>query len=200
MQWKEDFERSTYLNHVLKSVLTVSNETKVTYYYCNRVSVYKPDGQGKHQLKTPGSAKIKCHCTAHLPVSNNNLLFTLHFTYEVWGGCLLFFITRILNTIYNNHERFSTYLNTNYCTRLQRWATCYRVGSAVNTNMFLEAFHRILKIGYLHHKQNKWVDSLFVALIKISRYPAFQRLRKLKMDKYSNKICEIMKQDHSGKK
>ena len=64
--------------------------------------------------------------------------------------------------------------------------------------MFLEAFHRVVKIGYLHYKQNKCVNSLLVALINISRNPAFQQVRKVEMDKY--KICEIMKQNQSAKK
>ena len=35
------------------------------------------------------SAKIRYQSTAHLTVSNNNLPFTLHFTYEVWRGYVL---------------------------------------------------------------------------------------------------------------
>ena len=65
MQWKKRF---TYPNYVLKCALTVSNEPNVWYYYCSRAGIYKPDGQGKHQMKTPGSFKIGCQCTAHLRV------------------------------------------------------------------------------------------------------------------------------------
>ena len=93
---------------------------------------------------------------------------------------------------FNNHERFHNYFNTNYCTRLHDCATCYRLGSTVNTNMFLEAFHRVLKIVYLHHKQNRRVDSLLVALIKIGGNAAFERLRKLEMGKNSHRICKTL--------
>ena len=96
--------------------------------------------------------------------------------------------------------RDSRLFNKNYCTRLHDWATCYRVGSTVNTNMFLEAFHRVLKIVYLHHKQNRRVDSLLVALIKIARNTAFERMRKLEMGKNSHRICEIMKRHQSANK
>ena len=66
--------------------------------------------------------------------------------------------------------------------------------------MFLEAFHRVLKIVYLHHKQNRRVDSLLVALIKIARNTAFERMRKLEMGKNSHRICEIMKRHQSANK
>ena len=67
-------------------------------------------------------------------------------------------LQEFLTYIFNNHERFHLYFNTNYCTRLHDWATCYRVGSTVNTYVFLEAFHRVLKIVYLHHKRiDVWI-------------------------------------------
>ena len=74
IQWKEDIESSTHSGYVLKRAPTISNEAKVWYYYCNRACVYKPDGKGKHQLKTQDTAKIGCQCTAHLRVSQH--LFT----------------------------------------------------------------------------------------------------------------------------
>ena len=73
IQWKEDIERSTHSSYVLKCAPTISNEAKVWYYYCNRAGVYKPDGKGKHQLKTQGTAKIGLQCTAHLRVSQHLL-------------------------------------------------------------------------------------------------------------------------------
>ena len=78
-------------------------------------------------------------------------------------------LQEVTKHIYNHHKRFYSYFKTNYCTRLKHRATYYRVESTVNTNMFLEAFHRVLKIVYLHHKQNKHVNSFLVAFIKISR-------------------------------
>ena len=64
----------------------------------------------------------------------------------------------------NDHTEFCNYFRTYYCKRLQQWATCFRSGSTANTNMFLEAFHRVLKIVYLHHKQNRRVDYLLTTL------------------------------------
>ena len=64
--------------------------------------------------------------------------------------------------------------------------------------MFLEAFHRVLKIVYLHHKQNRRVDFLLTTLLKVSRDKAFERLRKLETGKSSHRICEINKRHKSA--
>ena len=120
-----------------------------------------------------------------------HLLCTLIMEREEAKFCTL--LQEFLTYIFNNHERFHNYFNANYCT-------CYRVESTVNTNMFFEAFHRVLKIVYLHHKQNGRVNSLLVALIKIARNAAFERMRKLEMGKNSHRIREIMKLHQSANK
>ncbi len=56
------------------------------------------------------------------------------------------------------YSKFYTYFNQYYCNRLEQWASCYRVKTTVNTNMFLEAFHRVVKIVYLHHKHNCTIE------------------------------------------
>ena len=53
------------------------------------------------------------------------------------------------------HDDFYNYFSTCYCKRLDQWASCYRKNTSVNTNMFVESFHRVLKVVYLHHKQNR---------------------------------------------
>ena len=58
--------------------------------------------------------------------------------------------------IYNiSYIEFYIYFSTYYCTRVEQWASCYRQNTEVNTNMFIESFHRVLKIIYLKHKQNE---------------------------------------------
>ena len=42
---------------------------------------------------------------------------------------------------------FSTYFKDTYCTHVEQWATCYSVGTPMNTNMFSESFHRVLKVA-----------------------------------------------------
>ena len=34
--------------------------------------------------------------------------------------------------------------------------------------MYLESFHRVLKILYLNHKQNRRIDSLLVTLLRVA--------------------------------
>lgn len=55
---------------------------------------------------------------------------------------------------------FFTYFKDNYCTILHQWAACYRPHAPVNTNMFVEASHRVLKVVYFNNKQNRRVDLL----------------------------------------
>ena len=91
------------------------------------------------------------------------------------------------------HYKFYNYFNIYYCKRVEQWASCYRKHTAVNTNMFVEAFHRILKMVYLHHKQNRRVDVLLVTLLRISRDKTFERLHKMETGKLTHRACEINK-------
>jgi hypothetical protein len=86
-------------------------------------------------------------------------------------------------------QEFLTY----YCNRLQQWAPCYREGSSVNTNMYLESFHSLLKIIYMKHKQNKRIDQLMLMLMKIARDKAYERLYKLEIGKNSHRTSEVNK-------
>ena len=63
----------------------------------------------------------------------------------------------------------------------------------MNTNMFMEAFHRVVKIVYLHHKQNWRIDNLLTVLLKIARDKAFERFRKVETGKSTHRLCEIRK-------
>ena len=73
-------------------------------------------------------------------------------------------------------------------TLLQIIAHSYHNGQCVtqttiNNNMYLESFHRVLKILYLNHKQNRRIDSLLITLMRVARDKAFKRFRKLEMGK-----------------
>ena len=88
---------------------------------------------------------------------------------------------------------FTTYFSSTYCKFLEHWASCYRLGSPMNTNMYSESFHRVLKIVYLQHKRNKRVDYLIYTLLKIARDKAFDQLQKCEKGKNTHRICEINK-------
>ena len=83
-------------------------------------------------------------------------------------------------------------------TQRIEWARCYRKCCMANTNMFIESFHRVLKVVYLHHKQNRHVDFLLVMLMKISRNNTFDWFRKLEIGKQTRRICEIARRHKSA--
>ena len=89
------------------------------------------------------------------------------------------------------HFNFYKYFSTYYCKRVEQWGSCYRCHTQVNTNMFVESFHRVLKVIYLHHKSNGRVDTLLVTLLKISRDKAFGRLLKSEKGKNTHRTSEI---------
>ena len=49
---------------------------------------------------------------------------------------------QFLSYLYTNHTKFFEYFKNTCALRCSQWATCYRKGTVVNTNMHLEAFHR----------------------------------------------------------
>ena len=95
-----------------------------------------------------------------------------------------------LTHLQTEHAHFLAYFTTNYCSRLPQWAACYRTQTTINTIMYLESFHRVLKILYLNHKQNRRIDSLLITLMRVARDKAFEHFRKLEMGKNSHRICE----------
>ena len=60
----------------------------------------------------------------------------------------------------------------------------------MNTNMFVEAFHRKLKTVYFQKKQNRRVDRLVFTLLKIARDLIFEGLRKDEIGKRTHWKCE----------
>ena len=90
-------------------------------------------------------------------------------------------------------DEFLQYFQTNYCSRIEQWATHARCYTPVNTNMHLESFHRLVKVVYFQQKQNRRVDALLSVLIKLSRDKAFERLQKIEKGKNSYRMNEINK-------
>ena len=66
--------------------------------------------------------------------------------------------------------------------------------------MFAEAFHRLLKMVYLHQKQNRRIDYLLHILLRISKDKAYERLQKTHKGKYSHRRSEINKRHKSAKR
>ncbi len=103
---------------------------------------------------------------------------------------------------FNNSEttsNFGTYFSRTYAGRKTEWATCYRKAAFVNTNMYVEAFHRVLKYQYLMGKVNKRVDKVIHDLLKFARDKAFERLVKLEKGKITERTQIIAKRHLASK-
>ena len=50
---------------------------------------------------------------------------------------------------------FYSYFQAEWSDKKETWAYCYRRGMGINTNMVVEAIHRVLKYAYLKGKVNK---------------------------------------------
>ena len=71
-----------------------------------------------------------------------------------------FILQQLILYVDNCEPLFANYFRQNYCNRICEWASCFRAKTIVNTNMFVESFHRTLKIIYLNQKQNRRIDLL----------------------------------------
>ena len=60
---------------------------------------------------------------------------------------------------------FGKYFEIHYAKNKEQWAACFRKG----TNMFVEAFHRVLKYVYMKGKVNKRMDKCIFVLLKLAR-------------------------------
>ena len=107
-------------------------------------------------------------------------------------------LQQFISSLCGSEQRFCKYFKEHYCNRLGQWASYFRAGTIVNTNMFLEAFHRTLKVVYLQQKNNRRIDFLLHILLKIAKDKVFERLTKLEKGKYSHRISEINKRHKSG--
>ena len=103
------------------------------------------------------------------------------------------FIQRFMSFLITMHPEFAGYFRTHYLNRIQEWSTCHRVGTLVNTNMHVEAFHRVLKYIYLNGKQNRRLDHLIHIMFKISRDKSFEQIQKTHKGKITHRVREMNK-------
>ena len=65
-------------------------------------------------------------------------------------------------------DSFLNFFEIHYAKN-KEWAACYRKGTLLNTNMFVEAYHRVLKYLYMEGKVNKRMDKCIFVLLKLAR-------------------------------
>ncbi|XP_067134139.1 uncharacterized protein [Centruroides vittatus] len=90
-------------------------------------------------------------------------------------------------------KEFQKYFVHTYASRPKVWAYCYRKGLGINTNMYLEAMHRVLKHCYLEGKVNKRVDHCIDVLLKMTRDKLFERIIKMCKGTISHRQAKIHK-------
>ena len=100
-------------------------------------------------------------------------------------------LQQLLSHIDSHEKDFFTYFKANYCNCLEPWASCFRVGTVVNTNMFVKSFHQILKIVDLQQKQKGWINFLPSILLKITWDQVFEQLTGIYKGKCSHTVAEI---------
>ena len=107
-------------------------------------------------------------------------------------------LQQLMSYLKETQGQFFQYFNTHYVPHQNEWATCYRIGTIVNTNMFVESFHRLLKVVYLDSKQNRRVDSLLFVLLRLSRNLIYDQIQKIAKGKITHRKCEIKKRHKSA--
>ena len=86
---------------------------------------------------------------------------------------------------------FHDYFKEQWLSNKEHWAFCYRLGLGINTNMFVEAFHRVFKRIYLGRKVNKRVDCCLLNLLKYARDQCFNRMIQLTKGKANYRVKAI---------
>lgn len=86
---------------------------------------------------------------------------------------------------------FGLYFQEYHSKRAEVWAYCYRLKTGINTNMYLEAFHKVLKHIYLEGKKCKRLDKTINAGMKMTRDMIFKRLIKVSKDTMTSKEKNI---------
>lgn len=79
--------------------------------------------------------------------------------------------------------KFSQYFQQTYAVRYEQWAFCFRKAAGINTNMYAESFHRVLKYVYMKGNINKRLDSIIHLVMKYARDKAFDRIMKVEKGK-----------------
>lgn len=86
---------------------------------------------------------------------------------------------------------YGSYFVQHYSTRSEVWAYCYRLRLGINTNMYLESYHKILKHTYLEGKKCKRIDKTINAVMKLARDSMFKRLIKIAKNASNSKTRKI---------
>lgn len=114
----------------------------------------------------------------------------------VFENCLQALMQRLKSG--SKCQQFHDYFTKEWVPKKSQWAYCYRRGLQINTNMYVEAFHRVFKRIYLKGKINKRVDTCLVNLQKYARDMGFDRLIKITKGKMTYRMNMITEPHHQS--
>lgn len=101
------------------------------------------------------------------------------------------FITLLLQD--EETKCFGEYFQTYYSKRPETWAICFRLHIGLNTNMYLESLHKVLKYIYLDGKKVRRLDKTLDALVRLTRDYFFKRLIKISKKARTQKTEKVCK-------
>ena len=93
---------------------------------------------------------------------------------------------------------FYKYFPAHYSQHFKQWAMCYRKRACINTNMFVEAFHRVLKYVYLKGTVNNRIDACISMLLRFARDKLFDRLQKIERGENTSRLQLIANRHKSS--
>lgn len=91
----------------------------------------------------------------------------------------------------NDTNEFGTYIQQHYSNKPECWAYSFRLRLGINTNMYIESIHKILKHVYLEGKKVKRLDKTINAVLKLIRDNFFIQLIKTAKNTFTEKIKKI---------
>jgi len=108
------------------------------------------------------------------------------------------FLKKVLEDV--DTSGFGRYLQSYYNNRKEQWAQTYRTNTFINTNMYLEAFHKQFKYFYQDGKKNKRVDKCIKALYAYVEDSKNKRIRVAVRGCSSKKTALILPRHQKGNK
>jgi hypothetical protein len=94
---------------------------------------------------------------------------------------------------------FKNYFCSHYADNFKLWSFSYRIHLGINTNMYLESMHKVIKHFYLEGKKIKRLDKTLNAIMRFTRDKIFDRLIKI-MKKVPTSRIERIRQSHDKSK
>lgn len=95
-------------------------------------------------------------------------------------------------------ENFGNYFRNKYSNNFEQWAYCFRNNCFINTNMHLEAMHKVIKYFYLDRKNVKRLDKGLQVILKFVRDKSLERIIKLIKGKNTHYTREIFKKHNEA--